>query len=205
MSGSISATTMVAIAATVASTAISAVGAANQAQAQSNAANYNAAVAAENQQIANTSAQQAAAAGEAKAEQAALETRAKVGGIKAQQAASNIDVNSGSAVDVRSSADQLGELNALTVRSNAAKQAWGYQTQGASYGAQSTLDKYQADSASSAGALNVGSTVLGGIGGAATQYSNFLKVGGVGSGLSASGQVQSDIPDFTGSAYAGGY
>lgn len=186
MSGGASATTIAAVvaaAASVAAGAVSAVGSMQQADAASKAASYNSQLAAENAQIANNNATQAAASGEAQAEQQALKTRAEVGNIKANQSASGIDINSGSSVDVRSSAQELGELNALTVRSNAAKQAYGYETQAASETGQSQLDKMQASSASAAGSINAGSSVLGGVGGAASNYANFLKVGGGGSTL----------------------
>ncbi len=62
-----------------------------------------------------------------------MKTRGQVGAIEASQAASNITVGSGSAVDVRSSAAEMGELDALTIRSNAEKQAYGYQTQAAAF------------------------------------------------------------------------
>lgn len=44
-------------------------------------------------------------------------------------AASNIDVSFGSAVDVQADAAYLGELDALTIRTNAAREAWGYKVQ----------------------------------------------------------------------------
>jgi hypothetical protein len=45
-------------------------------------------------------------------------------------AAGNIDVNFGSAVDVQADATLLGERDALTIRTNAAREAWGFQVQG---------------------------------------------------------------------------
>jgi hypothetical protein len=45
-------------------------------------------------------------------------------------AAGNIDVSYGSAVDVQADAAFLGELDALTIRTNAAREAWGYNVQG---------------------------------------------------------------------------
>jgi hypothetical protein len=55
------------------------------------------------------------------------------GAIAAQRvgfAAGNIDVSYGSAVDVQADAAYLGELDALTIRTNAAREAWGYNVQG---------------------------------------------------------------------------
>lgn len=53
-----------------------------------------------------------------------------VGQQRAGIAASGVDVNSGSAVDVQADTRHLGELDALTIRTNAAREAWGYQVQG---------------------------------------------------------------------------
>ena len=137
------------------------------------AANYNAQVASNNQIIAQRNATMAAQAGEQQAAVAEQKTRAEAGAIKAGQAAGNIDVNSGSAVDVQSSAAELGELNAITLRSNAAKTAYGYQTQGSGYGDQATLDRSQASYQSTAGAIGAASTFLGGMGSAATNYEKY--------------------------------
>lgn len=56
--------------------------------------------------------------------------RVMVGAQRAGLAASNVDVGFGSAVDVQADASFLGELDALTIRTNAAREAWGYKVQG---------------------------------------------------------------------------
>lgn len=147
----------------VASGVVGAVGAIASANAQSAAAKYNAEVAQQNAKIAQ---QNAAWAGQAGEQQAAVEqqkTRARVGAIVSSEAANNIDVNSGSAVDVRSSASELGELSALTIRSNAAKEAYGDVTQSWSQQAQANLDKQNAAAAESAGMIGATSSLLGGV------------------------------------------
>lgn len=53
-----------------------------------------------------------------------------IGSQRSGIAASGVDVNSGSAVDVQADTRHLGELDALTIRTNAAREAWGYQVQG---------------------------------------------------------------------------
>lgn len=57
--------------------------------------------------------------------------RGIIGQQRAGQAASGVDVGFGSAVDVQADAAMLGELDALTIRNNAAREAWGYQVQAA--------------------------------------------------------------------------
>lgn len=187
-------------AATVASAGLGAIGAMQQGKAASDAASYNAAVAANNAEIAKQNAATAAAAGNAQVEQAQLQTRAKIGGIIANEAAGNVDVTKGSALDVRSSAAQLGMLNALTVRSNAVRQAHDYQTQAAGYNAQAGLDSFEAKSASSAGSINALDTVIGGVGTAGQNYAKFLQTSGgstinSNSGMSYAGQVAGNYYD----------
>jgi len=142
-------------------TGVSAYSAVQQGKQQAASANYNAAVAANNAQIAT---QNATVAGQVGAEQTAIEqqrTRAAIGGIKAAQGASGIDINSGSAVDVRSSAEELGQLNAITVRSNAARTAYGYQSQAKSDAAQAELDQQEAGYDKTAGYDKAATTLLG--------------------------------------------
>lgn len=55
--------------------------------------------------------------------------RGAIGSQRAGFAAGNINVNEGSAVDVQADAAMLGELDALTIRTNAAREAWGYNVQ----------------------------------------------------------------------------
>lgn len=57
------------------------------------------------------------------------QVRGAIGQQRAGIAASNIDVGFGSAVDVQADAAYLGELDALTIRTNAAREAWGYKVQ----------------------------------------------------------------------------
>lgn len=146
---------------TVAAIGAQALGSIAQGKQQAASDKYNAQVAENNAKIAT---QNATLAGQEGAANAAIEqqkTRATVGAIKSAQAANNVDVNTRSAVDVRSSAAELGELNAITIRSNAAKQAYGFQTQAASDTAQAQLDREQAKYAKEAGYVKAGTTVLG--------------------------------------------
>jgi hypothetical protein len=54
-----------------------------------------------------------------------------IGSQRAGFAASNVDVGYGSTVDTQADASYLGELDALQIRNNAAREAWGYRVQGA--------------------------------------------------------------------------
>lgn len=158
----------------------SAVGAEESASAQQKTAAYQAQVAANNEQIAKNDASQTEAAGESAVEQSGLKTKATVGAIKADQAASNIDVNSGSAVDVRSSASALGELDALTIRGNAEKQAYGYETAATGFSGQQALAQSEASQAPIAGGISAAGSLLSGASGVANQYARWQGAAGTG-------------------------
>ena len=112
-------------------------GARQQDEAQANAANYNAAVA-RNEAI--FSQQQ----GEVSAQASDRQTAAVIGRERAVYAGGNLDVNSGSPLDVQANTAQMGRLNSLTIRNNAARQAWGYN-------AGANLDTYAAQNYQTAG------------------------------------------------------
>lgn len=157
---------------------ISGAGAVQSAEAQGSAAKYQAQVAANNEQIAKQNAQLASAAGSTAVEAQGLKERATVGAIEAGQAASNVDVNSGSALDVRTSAVDLGQLEALTIRSNAEKQVYGYETAATGYAGQQQLEQSIAVQAPVAGAVSGLSSVLSGVSGAGKQYSSWQQAAG---------------------------
>jgi hypothetical protein len=54
-----------------------------------------------------------------------------IGAQRVGFAAGNIDTGYGSAVDVQADAAYIGELDALTIRTNAAREAWGYRVEAA--------------------------------------------------------------------------
>jgi hypothetical protein len=175
--GCISIPTVLAIAGTAASvagTAVAVEGAQQQAQAQKNAANFNAQVAQQNQQTANQNAAWASQAGEEKAAQSELATRARQGAIKAGIAAGGVDVNSGSAASTEQSAAELGELDAINIRADAARTAYGYVTQSTSFADQANLDTATGQNAETAGNVSSATTALGGLGSASSNFGKFL-------------------------------
>lgn len=87
----------------------------------------------QNAQLAEWQAQDAEARGEANAKIARRKTEQVIGEQRVRLAAQGVDVNRGSALDVQADAAYLGELDALTIQNNAAKEAWGYRVQGADY------------------------------------------------------------------------
>ena len=145
-----------------ASMGMSALGQIQQGKAAAASAKYNAQVAENNAVVARQNAAFAGAEGNANAERQGMKTRAAVGAMKAAQAANGIDVNSGSAVDVRSSAAELGQLDAITIRSNAARRAYGFETEAVNDQAQAALDRAGGKAAQKASYIGAASTILGG-------------------------------------------
>lgn len=165
-------------------TAVSVVGQMQNAAAQQKVANYQAQVAENNALLAKEQAKQTTAAGEAATMQQQMKTRATVGAIRAAQGASGVDVDTGSNVDVRSSAAELGQLDALTIRSNAARQAYGYETGATSQQAQAGLDRAAGAQAGTAGLFGAAGSLLSGASSIASQYTGWKLAAG--SGLNSS-------------------
>jgi hypothetical protein len=151
---------------------LSAGGAVSGGYATANAANYQAAVAKNNQVIALQNAEYATEAGEAQANIVGLKGAETSGKVKAGQAASGIDVNTGSTVGVQAATREAGQLDSETVLNNAELQAYGYRAKATGFEAEAGLDTMKASQAEEAGWLS-------GSGGALSSASSIgLKWGG---------------------------
>lgn len=153
-------------------------GAQLQAQAQSQADifkaqeyQYQASIAQQNQVISEQNANYALHAGEVEAQQEAIKVREELGQTRAQQGAGNLDINSGSNAEVRSSMMAVGQENVAMIRSNAQKTAYGYAVQAYQFGEQSNWDltgsSYEQQAASyakTAGDISAESSILGSVG-----------------------------------------
>lgn len=151
------------LAATVAGGVISGIGAQQQAQAQANAANYNAAVA----RNAATFAQQQ---GEVNAQAQDRRTAAMIGRQRAVYAAGGLDVNSGSPLDIQSDTATIGRENSLTIRNNAARQAYGYE-------ANANLDTASAQNYQQAGDTAMFGSLIGAGGSVGSKWSAYQQEG----------------------------
>lgn len=159
---------------------LAAFGAYMQGHSQAESDKYNAEQARQNSAVA---VQNEAIAGQAGSEQAAissLHSRATVGALKANQAASGVDVNSGSALDTRVSAQDIGELDAMTIRSNATKEAYGYKVQSENDENQANLDTYESKNAELSGDIGAVTSVIGSADDAANNWMKYATAGGFG-------------------------
>lgn len=159
------------LAATALGTVTQIMGQGQQAAAQQASLNYQAAVNRNNQIIAQRNAEDARARGAVAEEQKRRQTALLIGRQRAVLAGNGIDVNDGSAVDITSDTAATGELDALTTRTNAEREALGYEAQGSNFGSQAALQGFQADNTSAT--LGQAGTLLSGIGSVADKWYRF--------------------------------
>lgn len=170
---------VLALAATAAGGLVSAAGAMKQGEAQKSAADYQAAVARNNAVIARQNAEQTRAAGEIEAQNASLKSAATQGSIRAAAAASGLDVNTGSAMDVQDSAARLGMLDALTIQRNAGVKSWAQQNQATGFEAEANLDIMKGANAQEAGDIGAFSSLLTSASSFGGKWMDFKKVGAI--------------------------
>jgi hypothetical protein len=165
------------LAASAGSGILGAFGASQAADAQAASYNYKAAVASNNAIIAQRNAAAATQAGEQKAQSNDLKTRNLVGTQLVTQAANGLDIGSGTNVNIRQSAEDLGHLDTLTILNNAAKNAAGFKAQGMNFTAESALDTSAAENAKTAGEFSVASSLLGGASSFASKWVGYSQKG----------------------------
>jgi hypothetical protein len=139
---------------------------------------YNAAVAQNNEIYAKQNANAALEQGQVQEEDKRLQTGEMISGINAEQAARGVVTSSGSALDVRSSAAETGELDALTIRYNANMTARNDIQNAQNYGAMASLDEAQAG-------WGAAGSILGGASSVSNkwlQYNQYGVFGGGGGG-----------------------
>jgi len=167
----------------------SAIGGMGASDAKVQADNYNAQIAANNAALQRQNAAFAGAVGNTNAAEEQQKTRAKVAALAAEQGASGVNIGGPSSENVQASEAMTGELNAINIRSNAARQAYNYQSQAANSDLEAQLYRDEAKSESSGGGLSAATTLLGGLGQTGEGYQNYLLTsslpagGGSGGGL----------------------
>lgn len=182
---------IIAVAATVIGTGVSAYGAYQQGQAQAQAARYqqqvallNAQTAERNQALANRNAEYEGAAGARAADDQARRVRGAIGAQRAAFASNGLLLDSGTAADVQDGTAALGGLAIGEIRDNSARRAAGYRIAGLNAQAEADAATLRgqmyadsADAASTAGWLSAGSSILGGATRAFGQYADMQRTG----------------------------
>lgn len=162
----------------LASGALGAVGSVRTAEAQKNAAEYQAQVDLNNRKLAGYYANTEAAKGASDLSQQQQRAKQQMDLIRASQAASGVDVASGSSEDVRRSQEILNNLDALTIMSNTAQKVYGYQIAGTNAESEAGLKQQEASQTGAEAALGATSSLVSGASGAANQYFNWQRVAG---------------------------
>jgi hypothetical protein len=168
--------------ATLAGGITSAIGAQTTAAATQQSYNYQAGVAKLNSTIDLQNADYARSQGETTAMQYGLQAGQRAANIKVAQAASGLDVNSGSAKDVQTSQRTITGIDTAQIRSNAAKTAYDYDVKSTADLNQSTLDVMAGNNAITAGNIQAASSILGSVGSVASKWTQGSQAGLFGSG-----------------------
>ena len=176
--------------------ATSVVGAYNSASMQKDSLGFSAAIADINARMAEQSAQVELQRGEREYQSSRLKTAGLKGRQRASLAANGVDLGVGSAAEILTSTDVMGEIDANTIQANAVRSAWGYRTQATSYQNEALMKRASADSispgmaafstllteGSKVGSAYVGMNKAGAFGGGKDPMGDFYQRGNRGSG-----------------------
>lgn len=151
-----------------------------QGQAGADALNYQAAVARNNQQIAEEYALMEKQRGSVLAQNRELKTGQQVGSINAATGAAGLDT-AGTPERLTADTMSMGDLDARMIRYNAEKAAYGYKVQGSSFGAQATLDEMGAKDSVKSGRMAALGSIIGGGASVSDKWARY-KMSGAGGG-----------------------
>jgi len=113
-----------------------------------------------NSRIANLQADDAIFRGNQDALEHKKKVRQLIGSQRAAAGAQGIEINDGSALDVQADAAGYGEVDALTIRNNAFREAWGYRVQASDYQTQAEFAKLSAGNKSRNTILTAGMNII---------------------------------------------
>lgn len=162
---------------TAISTGVSAIGNYRAAGYQADLANYQAGVAENNALVADRMAADARARGSRSEQEHRMRLAQMKSRQRAQFGAGNVDLSSGDALDVLGDTAMLGELDALTIRNNAEREAVQYETQAGNFQGQAGAYRSQSDLFDQAKVYNTMGTILGGSGRVAEQWYKYGRQG----------------------------
>jgi hypothetical protein len=163
--------------ATIAGGSLSAKGAFEGGLAQEQQSYYQAGIAKLNSAISKQNEEFALNQGEQEASRYGISARERIGGIRAAQGASGLDVNTGSAKDVQESQKTIAHLDTDTIRANAAKVAYDYDVQSIQFGDQARLYEMAGNNQAVAGGINAEASAIGTVASVASKWSQGSQVG----------------------------
>jgi hypothetical protein len=162
---------------------VQAIGQIQQGKAAKARANYQAAVARNNQIIANRAAEDARRRGTLEANLQRQKSRQLVEQQRASIAGAGVLVDQDSALGTTIATAGLGELDALTIQSNAEREALQFEAQGVNFQTEAQLRTFEGEQAVRSSYLKAGGTLLTGLGSVASKWYVFDKLtstGGLG-------------------------
>lgn len=104
-----------------------------------------------------------------------LATRQEIGSTRAALAGQGVDVGTGSAADVQASEAAIGEIDALTIKNNAALENWGYKVEALNASQQGRLAAFSGDQAAAGYRAEGLSTLLTGAGNTASRMQTYRR------------------------------
>lgn len=149
---------------TIGSTLLGAAGAIQQGQAASASARYTAQVQDMNAQIAERKAKDALERGALEEQRKRQEVAQLRGRQTAALAANGVDLSFGSPLDTIVDTAVLGEMDALTIRTNANRESYDFRVEAANQRAGASASRAQGENALTGSYLNAGGTILAGAG-----------------------------------------
>ena len=165
------------LAASAASTAVGVVGAVQAGKAAKNEADYRAGVARNNQILAMRAADEARKKGDLEANMKRQESLQLQGRQRALLAGAGVQVDIGSAGALVQDTAAVGELDALTIRSNAEREALGFEAQGSNFEASARLSELSGKNAQTSSYFQAGSSLLSGFGSVSGKWATFKHEG----------------------------
>jgi hypothetical protein len=172
-----------------------------KAQLQQNIYQYGTAVL--NSQIAKQNADWAINQGEVQARDYGMAGAQRIANITTAQAASGIDVNSGSAKDVQVGQKQVINMDTDEIRSNAAKTAYNFDVQSMQFDRQGQLYLMAGSNAVQAAGINAESSIIGTAGSVASKWSQGSQSGLFNAPSAAFGAASSAYSDVTSNPFEG--
>lgn len=161
------------------STGLNALGDLSSGYGQAQQYNYQAAIAQNNAAITRQNEDASLTAGQYEESQSKLRTGQTIGAQLAAQAGNGVDVNVGSPATVRASTATTGALDAAMIHYNAARQAYGLETQAANYDSQASAVRMAASTAKASGWSKAAMSLISGSTAVSAKYSSYLNSGAI--------------------------
>lgn len=170
---------IISLASTAVGTGLEIIGGIQQSKAQAQAARYQAQVARNNEIIARRQAEDARQRGEIEARRQRQRSNLLQGDVRSKIAGAGVLVDELSAQKEIEDVAAAGELDALTIRSNAEREALGFETRGMNFAAEAGLQSATASNISSSIPVQAGATLLTGAGSVASKWHAFKTEGAI--------------------------